>query len=312
MRSAPGVRRGAILNYRMSPPGLRPLVIDPKLTELPATTSRVVLLIHGFNVPEEAAFATYRRFCTEQQRLADVEIDDSISADREFVEVYWPGGIDAGVISPLGYPIAVSQAKKLGPHIAADLAHLARRLGHLSLEIVAHSLGCRLAIETIRALPRNTITLTGIVFQAAAVDVEQMGLQTDPLFLRHGLRKANCRIHSLYSEDDAVLREFFAAGQDLSHERVSFNVHPLALGRTAWRNATNFFTSFRQVRIASAGHSDYWGGEGKPRSVGDAQFEVRSALGFRPPGVRRLPQTERNERVLAPARIQARRMTHLS
>jgi hypothetical protein len=284
-------------------------LLEPIPHELPLQTSKVVLLIHGFNVTEDEAFGTYRRFCTEQQRLADLDASGAVSDDRAFIEVDWPGGIDAAkAVSWAGYWLAILQAEKLGPRIAADLDTVARRLGHLSLEIVAHSLGCRLAIETLRALGPN-ITVTGIVFQAAAVDVEQLESAHDRYGLRSALLNARCRIHSLYSEGDQVLLLAFPGGQAL--EAAGWKKVPTALGHTRWDQSSILGTALRQVQIAGAGHSDYWGGEGKPKQVRNAQYEVRKALGFRPPGVRRLPHAEARERELAELRRLAQRTTKL-
>jgi len=312
MKRLPGVRGGSVLTYRLTPLGLPPLLLEPVLHELPLQTSKFVLLIHGFNVTEDDAFATYRRFCIEQQRLADLDANDAVSEDRAFIEVDWPGGINAAkAVSWAGYPLAVSQAKELGPRIAADLSEAARRLGHLTLDIVAHSLGCRLAIETIRALGPN-ITVTGIVFQAAAVDVEQLASEQDRYGLRSALLNAKCRIHSLYSEGDQVLFRAFPGGQELAMEAAGWTRVPTALGHTRWDQDSILGTSLRQVQIAGAGHSDYWGGGGKPKQVRSAQYEVRSALGFRPPGVRRLPHAEARERELAELRRLAQRTTKMS
>lgn len=310
MRRLAGVRGGTVLTYRLTPLGLPPLLLEPVPHELPIRTSKLVLLIHGFNVTEDDAFATYRRFCTEQQQLADLDASANVADDRAFIEVDWPGGIDAAkAVSWAGYWLAISQAKELGPRIAADLDAAARRFGHLTLDIVAHSLGCRLAIETLRALGPN-ITVTGIVFQAAAVDVEQLESAQDRYGLRSALLNARCRIHSLYSEGDQVLLLAFPGGQAL--EAAGWKKVPTALGYTRWDQGSILGTALRQVQIAGAGHSDYWGGEGKPKQVRNAQHEVRSALGFRPPGVRRLPHTEARDRELAELRRLAQRTTRLS
>jgi pimeloyl-ACP methyl ester carboxylesterase len=312
MKRLPGVRGGTVLTYRLTPLGLPPLLLEPVLHELPLQTTKLVLLIHGFNVTEDEAFGTYRRFCSEQQQLADGDIGSSVSNDRAFIEVDWPGGIDAAkAVSWAGYPFAVSQAKELGPRIAADLGEAARRLGHLSLDVVAHSLGCRLAIETIRALSPS-ITVTGVVFQAAALDVEQLESPLDRFGLRSALLNAKCRIHSLYSEGDRVLSWAFPRGQELALEAVGWTKAPTALGHTRWDHASILGTSLRQVQIGGAGHSDYWGGGGKPKQVRNAQYEVRSALGFRPPGVRRLPRAEPLERKLAELRRSAHRTKKIS
>lgn len=285
------VRGGAVLSYRFTRRGLPQLLLDPLPKHLSLNNGRVVLLIHGFNVTEDDAVATYRRFCAVQQDLADLAETDFVSNDRAFIEVDWPGGIEAPkFISWAGYPEAVSQARTLGPVIAEDLNGVAANIGHISLEIVAHSLGCRVAIEVIRALNPRLVDVRAVVFQAAAVDVVQLGATPDALQLRRALSIAE-RVHSLYSGSDLVLRGAFPSGQQLALENILFTT-PVALGRAKWDSATILGESMRQYEIHGAGHSDYWGAEGKNRQVRHAQYQVRSALGFHPAAVRRLPSSQ--------------------
>src|SRR5437868_8092837 len=71
-------------------------------TNAVTSRSRIVLLIHGFNVNLEHGKATYNRFVDRLREMLAIQRDGPVADDR-LVAVYWPGDADWGFAKPLAY-----------------------------------------------------------------------------------------------------------------------------------------------------------------------------------------------------------------
>ena len=101
------------------------------------STRRLVVLIHGYNTGDAAAARSFAAF---RQRLRGAVPHEQIW------EFHWPGDHPNRLVSAASYAVRVQSAERAGAALARFLAtrpHLS------SLCIVAHSLGCRVALETL-------------------------------------------------------------------------------------------------------------------------------------------------------------------
>lgn len=255
---------------------------------------RMVLLIHGYNNDLQAGREAYEGFRKVQRRLAGLDEDQPVT-DSQLVDVYWPGDADWGIVSPLYYPWSIARAKESAVALAAALKEAASESGFKQIDIIAHSMGCRLMLELIKELVvAADITIRRVVFMAAAVPTFML----DPDDA-HQLRAAyNVKLQdgaaSLYSPDDMVLALAFPLGQTIGGAGEGW--FPTALGHGAWLSPVTP-GGLRQNQIHGAGHSDYWGWNEKALDQAEeANQQVRAFLQFNPPGPRAIPSRRVAER----------------
>lgn len=242
--------------------------------------SKLVLLIHGYNNPRKEAVDAYDGFISLQQQLANLPPKGDFAPDRNLVEVFWKGD-DWGALSLLYYPYAVPNARQTAEALAAVLKTIAQqRAEGIEVEVVAHSLGTRLALETLRYLAASPrIAVTRMVFFAAATPTFMLRDPTDP----DGLRSAfdtgiKSGIRSLYSGNDVVLSWAFPIGQTLAPGDEGF--FPTALGHERWESAKTPL-ALEQNENRNANHWDYWGWKkSKPSCELFANATAREYLGF--------------------------------
>jgi len=205
------------ISYRLAPNGggIQQTAIESS-PELLKRSSSILFLIHGYNNDQPDASSAFNSFAELQMELGAVRAN--------LVGVYWPGdNWENGAY----YMQAIGKVKALAPRFARDIRAAAAARGYLRIEIIAHSLGCRLALEVLRELadnPSPALVIGKIIFMAAAVPT---------FYFREGrpLRAAYAMIEgskSLYSEADRVLHWAFPLGQSLMGE----GFFPTALGRT--------------------------------------------------------------------------------
>jgi len=229
----------------------------------PEAPGRMIVLVHGYNNDKAQAEASYEAMT---QLLPD--------QDREAVwEFYWPGFIEPltgastdtplsltahrddreteshYLISALSYPRQVYKSKEVG----LALGRFLDRLRPDAVIFVAHSLGCRVALEAIRFLvsagATGRIALPGACLMAAAVPAY---LVEAPSTKEGGLRTAATAIGRsfvLHSTHDRVLGLAFPIGQTGAREgflpeAVGLNGGP----DTPWSARGN----------TGLGHSGYW------------------------------------------------------
>jgi hypothetical protein len=253
----PGYAPGLEIEARVQPEGgevRRPAALQGASPLLPR--ARCTVLIHGYNNHEGEAAAAYLGFREREYALFEDLRPGALEA--RFADCFWPG--DAAWPGPLDwldflfYPAAVPIARSAAP---GPLADAIRRIpGVVIVDIVAHSLGCRLALEVLKDLRANGGPAIGrVCLMAAAVPLEYVGAAGPYGEVLRALQAANVEIRVLHSTSDLVLALAFAPGQAVAGEPTRG-----ALGRDgpppdmpgAGANVTG-------RRIAGAAHSDYWG-----------------------------------------------------
>jgi len=220
---------------------------------------RLLLLVHGFNVDAREAADTYDGFA-EMQRTLIGETDGDYAEGRLVVRVLWPGDAGWGIASPLFYPWSIGRAKETAEALAENL-RLAYRSGLLlEIDVIAHSLGCRVALETIRCLHegKDGPAVRRVVLMAGAVPTFMLGDVPDARLRRAydaTLRDPSPAL-SLFSGRDGVLSWAFPLGQTAAGGGEGFL--PTALGHEEWESG-DAPANLLQREIENAGHSDYWG-----------------------------------------------------
>lgn len=218
--------------------------------------SEAVVLIHGFNNHRAEGEEAYCGFRGKQYERS---VPDLVPPGLEklLADVFWPG--DAAwwgwldYADFLVYPAAVGTSKEAGACLARHLRSSPNlRLVHF----IGHSLGCRVALETIDSLRQNGGPAVGkVCLMAAAVPLEKV--KTGGSLAAAVEHCAEVRV--LYSDDDWVLSATFPPGQSLAGaDEGNF---PQALGLNGAVGVAGRIESFD---IADARHGDYWGHSGKP------------------------------------------------
>jgi len=293
----------ARLSFRDRPEG-GGVKTDPSEAEYRQLTARrrLVLLIHGYNNDLRDSEDAYRGFEDMQRELAGLDDDTPVAGGR-LVEVYWPGDADWGKVSALFYPFSIGRAQMTAAALADTLVRAARESGHKQVDIVAHSMGCRLTFELLKQLRgQGDITVGRVVLMAGAVPTFLL----DPRRDRQKLRAAYDTVLSdaglsLYSPDDKVLAWAFPLGQTVVPGEGFF---PTALGHAFWADAAAP-VNLSQTENPGAGHSDYWGWEQEPKALAcgrAANARVKEFLRFEEAGARAAAERETFGRATAEAR----------
>lgn len=203
-------------------------------------------LIHGYNTDADRAESNYLQM---EYRL-EKAVRRPLPATP--LRVMWPGYQGDNVAPSLYFARSAELAVRSGGVFATFLLE---RLGELGpsphVVLVAHSLGCLLALTTARLLlshdgPRPAVTL---VLMAAAVPVT-----ADFSSIRQARRRA-----VLYSPADGILKGAFRIGQFLVDrtwaEAVGLNGRPVS----TWDPAPE--------HLRGHGHSDYWSSDSAAEAV---------------------------------------------
>jgi len=287
----------ARLSFRQRPQGGE-VKSEPSEQEYRQLTvrRRLLLLIHGYNNDLKAGEDAYQGFEALQRELANLDDDTPVAGGR-LVQIYWPGDADWRIVSPLFYPWSIEHAHQTAAALADTLARAARESGHKQVDIVAHSMGCRLTLELLRQLRNQSdITVGRVVLMAGAVPTFMLEPRPD----RHELRDAFDKVLSeaglsLYSSSDLVLSVAFRLGQSAATGEGFF---PTALGHEFWADAVAP-VKLTQQENPNAGHSDYWGWKQKPQSLACARAanaRVKEFLRFERPGARAPAERDTVER----------------
>ncbi|MEM0922776.1 MAG: alpha/beta hydrolase [Pseudomonadota bacterium] len=229
---------GPRLTLRSRPVGGEPL--EKIAGRLPARGRRLILLIHGFNTTEAEAAEGYAAFADLIERQAP-------RLAQALCPIYWPG--DAAMKGG-AYPWLVARAETCGAMLASWLsAHLEHRAGEVA--IVAHSLGCRLALEAMTRLSAEQARQIRLFLMAAAVPV---GLIANDHKFEAAIARA-ASADALHSRADGVLAFWFRLGQTaapgesgLLPEAVGLNGKP---GHPTWS---------RTAEMPGYDHGQYWAG----------------------------------------------------
>ena len=218
---------------------------------------RVILLVHGFNNDEQQAGASYSTMRRNLDRLLREEGHDQQhrrAVQETIWEFHWPGYLRAATavvprrglsetISGLAYSVQVPKARGAVPEALADYC---TSLGAVELSFVAHSLGCRVVLETVDRLardPRSRVRVGGVLLMAAAVPMRSIGTWGK----LNGAARVPSRRFCFHSWRDRILLVPFPLGQTLAGEPSAMAVG-LSGRPSIWHGRRN--TRF--------GHSDYW------------------------------------------------------
>lgn len=258
-------------------------VLDPPTANPPQLLQQTwtfVLLIHGYNNDLKAGREAYEGFRLVQRELGQVD-PSRPATDTPLIDVYWPGDADWGIVSFLYYPWSIERAKRAAPVLARALGEAVTLSGFKTVDIVAHSMGCRLTLELLKQLePVSGILVRRVAFMAGAVPV----FMFDPSDA-HQLRAAYDRFvtagaMSLFSPADKVLAFAFPVGQTAGGAGEGW--FPTALGHGHWASPSTP-AALAQQEICGADHSDYWGWNEETRDrARDAGIRVREFLNLGP------------------------------
>jgi len=228
--------------------------VEPVAHSMAITGYRLVIIIHGYNNREVAASKSYEAFYKELlEFLPGYEFN-------HVWEVYWPGywqvkPFDIEELSWSSYSFKVPDT----PHIGQALADYLNEINSGGQRVrdvlfIAHSLGCRIVLETTRGLSeRGGLNVAGICLMAAAVPTSMVSSTGS---LRAGAEYADKR-YILYSTADSVLRWAFRPGQFFAALGT-----PEAVGR--FGNPKSFWDR-RHENVVNTGldHGEYYTGRPK-------------------------------------------------
>lgn len=287
------------LSLRTSPRGGEVLArAEPNPPHVLGRSWALVLLIHGYNNDMPEGTQAYEGFRARQRELGEPV------ADRPLVDVYWPGDASWWIFSPLYYPWSIGRARESAPVLARAIEEAVALGGWKQIDVVAHSLGCRLALELIAALAAVPgVYVRRVALMAAAVPTFML----EPGHARR-LREAWDAMRSegplsLYSPADPVLALAFPLGQTAGGAGEGW--FPTALGHDCWAGGLTP-PGLAQREIPGARHSDYWGWkEDTLAQSREAARHVREFLQLGPVAVRELAVRSAPARAGAEARAPA-------
>jgi hypothetical protein len=201
---------------------------------------RLVILIHGYQTSAERAQNAYAKFATHL-RAGTRDGGASLGPIWEF---HWPGDHPVPPISVATFHGKIANARISGDLLAKDW--LRQRHGQ-HVVLVAHSLGCRVALEAIRSIldagdAWDGAHIAAVFLLAAAVPV--------PLCVPEGTfsaSMANSAEHVFHSRSDQVLHLAFPPGAYLAGEGGP------AVGRDGQPTPR-----WRGLHDTGLGHGKYW------------------------------------------------------
>jgi hypothetical protein len=221
---------------------------------------RVIFLIHGFNVDRASG----------QRNLTAFAATLTASATAAIVAVLWPGDSWANALS---YPLEGNDADDT----ASELARYIKRIlgAGTVLSFVTHSLGARVALETMKRLSSSQYPVAHSCFMAAAVDDDCVSAKR---VYRAQIESA-ARVAILASQKDKVLRFAYPAGDLLQSFIFFWRDNPgLALGLHGPRASGDlpipkavFHTQIDDTH--GVDHGDYlFGGVPNPKQAAAGRF----------------------------------------
>lgn len=219
------------------------------LSALPPAHGGLTFVLHGFNNDREEGRAKVAGFTS-----AAIQLVPALGSTR-VVGVLWPGDAIFGFLS---YPTEEADADRTAAGFARELA--AARLP-VAPSFVAHSLGCRVALQTVDTLVRGApdrAWVDQMVLFAGAVDDDALA-RSDRYAL--AVRSAS-RLINVASTSDRVLQYAFPAGDWLAgiftggYTRKALGRHGPAASPRPPEQVRRF-----QVGVHGVGHGDYLGGD---------------------------------------------------
>lgn len=218
---------------------------------------RHVILIHGFANSQPDAEKSYGLF----RRTLDYVTNTTVpERGIRLWDFHWPGDrpsehkLFQKIGSAASYPARIGPAEQSGEALARLLLTLSRRQ---EVVLVAHSLGCRVALRCLKYLrelghAERRVRVTAACLLAGAVP--EQTCRPDQTF---GHALAQCREVVLHSGEDTVLRRSFPLGQAIYGESGP------AIGSTGGPGGR-----WQERRNTHLDHGDYWGDELVAQVVG--------------------------------------------
>ena len=217
-------------------------MIEGRLTDLDGP--RLVILIHGYQNSETAAMRSYDRFRGVLRTALWIDSEEELGT---FWEFHWPGDHPNKVISIATFAARIGDARQSGQLLAEFLGG---RSPEQEVILIAHSLGCRVALDAERSIRRlgpryHGATIRGLFLMAAAVPETlcDPGRQFDrPV--------PGSLDYAFYSHRDTVLAKTFPLGSQMygeGRDAVGSDGDP----QSRWERRDETGTGLR--------HKDYWG-----------------------------------------------------
>jgi pimeloyl-ACP methyl ester carboxylesterase len=231
---------------------------------------RVLLLIHGFNVDfchAEKSYTTFMRelFFRWQARSVWVYWPGDYAFESESAIARWTRSAISGASYSYQPDTAEAAARALRDFIFKVIDERRKFRHHypIKLSIVAHSLGCRLALELLDLLgPRDDLKIELVVLMAAAVPLFEVRSTK-----RFDLAHTNASKTLIYfSKKDKTLKWLFRLGQRFySSSPSNFLFGRAALGR---HGPEGILPLNVEPIERSYDHGDYWPDPSIPVRVG--------------------------------------------
>jgi predicted alpha/beta hydrolase family esterase len=210
-------------------------------TEFDLRSPRLVILIHGF---QNSSGAAHNSFKAMIKALSTTTWPLEVSTVGHFCEFHWPGDHANKAVSMASYSARVGDARGAGERLARWLA--SRPQGQ-EVCFIAHSLGCRVALEAVREFGQLAAAsgprITHLFLLAAAVPAplcdrgEQ--LERDPM--------GSTQFVFCSTRDKALSRAAFGTGEYLYGE----------LGEAVGRRGMPMYRWDNYIDT-NLNHGDYW------------------------------------------------------
>ncbi len=264
------------MNYLLSFRGRRrggPVVpghleVGPNLGTLESLQleSSITILLHGFNVDYK------------EGRYSLLEFAKTLpsASGRAMVATLWPGDHWSG---PLNYSFEGRDADDSARELARFLGDVLRPTANIAF--IGHSLGCRVAMETIAHLVSAGRAPSQVCLMAAAIDDDSLAAPGDYLAATNGVS----RVAALSSREDTVLKFAYPVGDLFQAFVFADDTAGRALGyhgpRSHKKSNTPVPQNVLDTRIPTGqkiGHGDYLPKKGQRSPKHRAA--VRSAANF--------------------------------
>lgn len=212
-----------------------------------ARSKRAVIFIHGFANSEDKAKESYTKMLAS---LSDVAGSQRLDAYADFFAFQWPGDHPFRLLNVPTFGARIGTAGDAGRALAALLG---KARSDAQIILVAHSLGCRVALAAVAVLAADPpgdgagINVGRVHLMAAAVPVTECRGEA-----AYATRAPHCRYAVYHSLRDKALMGFIVgqAPFDRPGFAVGFLGGPRPDGGEADRWDRRVDTGF--------GHGDYW------------------------------------------------------
>ncbi|HSK42879.1 MAG TPA: alpha/beta hydrolase, partial [Candidatus Binatia bacterium] len=214
----------------------------------------LLILIHGYNNSRIDALTSYGQFLDNLRTKFPTQTG-------QIAEFHWPGDELNKIISTLSYPNQIKPAIESARELATFLAGL-QHAGPMVINLVGHSLGCRVIMELLAhwtgGLPPG-IFIGAVILMAAAVKVKAI----DEGGALRAAAVLTLKNPALYSKGDPVLKWAFPMGETAAGE----GFFPTAVGRTGGPPSTWHVSTPMSHDGQAYVHGSYWPGDESSTAV---------------------------------------------